>query len=390
MLRHSKYVGRWLAIAVAVGVVCDSTALATKPPKPVTPAYTIVPFVSPFPPTGYSSAGSIVLDLNDCGQAVGCEDYRDANSQTVRQALHLDIATGIYTLLPDDCFAGGVNNLNEIVGVRTLSDGRNIGMFLKSLDALPVDLLPLAASGHTQCEPLAINDAGVVVGYSRNDDGSSASGVVWIVKVEGDAVSVHGPWALPPLAGDARGCAEDLNEVMDGSCQATGESFGATDESYEAVVWTVTVAGTTATSGPAVSLVENHARSVGSGINCFGDACGLVAAGSKSMPFLTPAGQAANLLPVPRNTQYGHALDINNFGEVVGYLVIVIKGGWGEGHYAYLWKDGGMFDLNNLIGRDSGWAHLWGARLINDAGIIAGWGYYQIEQHRGFFLIPNP
>jgi len=386
MLRNLKQLGRWLAIAVAIGLVGCAVALAAKPVKPVTPAYSIVPFVSPFPaPDGYSSARSWVEDLNDCGQAVGVEEFSSGSSPKVYRALHLDIATNIYTLLPDASFARGVNNLDQIVGTRTLSDGRLVGMFWKAPDAAPVDLPPLVAPGHTQSAALAINDAGVVVGVSSNDDRSSASAAVWIVKVEGDAVSVHGPWELPPLDDDARGCAEDLNEVIGGCCQVTGD----TGQSYEAVVWTVFVDGTTATPGPVVSLVENHAWSVGSAINDSGDVCGLVSVDNKSMPFVAPEDQTAQPLPVPRNTEYGHAYDINNLGEVVGTLRILVKGGWFSREFAYLWKDGAMIDLETQIDCDSGWG-LGGAYRINDAGIIAGHGGSLDFQSHGFLLIPNP
>jgi len=381
---------RWLAIAVVVGLVCCAVAPAAKPVKPVTPAYSIVPFVSPFAaPDGYNSVGSTVRNLNDCGQAVGFEAFSDGSSESVYQTLHLDIETEAYTLLPDGCLPSGVNNLNQLVGTRTLSDGRHLGMFLTDPDdTTPDDLGPL--EGHTQSDALAINDAGVVVGYSWNDDGSSASAALWIVKVdEAGGVWRDGPWELPPLAGDARACAVDLNEVIDEPwCQVTGHSFGAADESYEAVVWTVFVNGTTATPGPAVTLVNNNAWSQGGGINDSGDVCGLVDVDGKKLPFLAPAGQTAQPLPVPRNTRYGIASDVNNLGEVVGQLAILLKARY-EAHYAYLWKDGTMIDLETQIDPDSGWDRLWAASCINDPGIIAGCGSFDIA-YRAFLLIPNP
>lgn len=390
MFRSPKHLGRWLAIAVAIGLVGCAVALAAKPPNPVTPAYRIVPFVSPFSPEGCNSVESQVMDLNDCGQAVGFEKFSDGTSPPVYQALHLNIAAGTYTLLADGCLPSGVNDLNQIVGERRLADGRRVGMFLSAPGvAGAVDLPPLARLGHTQSAATAINGDGVVVGYSWNDDETSASAAVWIVRVLGDAVSVHGPWDLPPLAGDARACAEDLNELDGGLCQVTGISFGATDDSYEAVVWTVAVAGTTATPGAAVSLVVNHAWSVGSGINDSGDVCGLVDVDNKAMPFLASAGETAQPLPVPRGTYYGHARDVNNLGEVVGSLDILSKGGWSDASYAYLWKDGEMVNLAKLIDPDSGWGRLRGASVISDAGTIGGYGLFDIGT-RGFLLIRNP
>ena len=37
MFRNLKQMGRWIAIAVAIGLVCSSAALAKKPPKPPPP-----------------------------------------------------------------------------------------------------------------------------------------------------------------------------------------------------------------------------------------------------------------------------------------------------------------------------------------------------------------
>ena len=44
--------------------------------------------------------------------------------------------------------------------------------------------------------------------------------------------------------------------------------------------------------------------------------------GGTRMPFVAPAGQTAQLLPVPRDTHWGVANSINSFGEIVGILEI--------------------------------------------------------------------
>ena len=387
MFGNLKHWGRLLPIALGIWAVCAAAALAA---KPVTPAYTIVPFVSPLPPQGCTSAQSEILDLNDCGQAVGFEEFSDGSSTSVYQALHLDIETKTCTVLTRGRFATGVNKFNQIAGQR-MSDGRSVGMFWKAPDDPdPVDLPPL--SNDTQSWPEAINDAGIIAGVSLDDDHASVNGVVWIVKVgQSGVVSVYGPWQLPPLPGDPQGEGLDLNQVMDGSCQVTGASIGA-DDSREAAVWTVDVDGTVAMPGPAQSLVENGASSLAYGINMFGDACGMVGAGNKSLPFLAPAGLTAEVLPLPRYTQYGRAWDINNFGDIVGQLDIYRVTGWIHGpgnYYAYLWKGDNPIDLNTQIDRESGWGRLLMATAINDAGVIGGLGLFDIPW-RGFVLIPNP
>ncbi len=59
MFGNLKHWGRWLPIALGIWAVCAAAALAA---KPVTPAYTIVPFVSPLPPQGCTSAQSEIQD----------------------------------------------------------------------------------------------------------------------------------------------------------------------------------------------------------------------------------------------------------------------------------------------------------------------------------------
>lgn len=74
-----------------------------------------------------------------------------------------------------------------------------------------------------------------------------------------------------------------------------------------------------------------------------------------------------------------YAQDINNLGEVVGYCET------GAGRRAFLWRDGTMVDLNDLLfSDDSGWV-LQEAIAINDNGDIAGHGTLNGE-HRVFLL----
>ena len=169
-------------------------------------------------------------------------------------------------------------------------------------------------------------------------------------------------------------------------------SSDAGEHVYEAVVWTVDVDpdGTLAQPGPPVGVgslgLLEPTYSQASAINDLGDVCGI----SDRMAFAASAGGTAQPLPVPRNTQWGNATDINNFGEIVGQLDIYKTRGFitGPGNFhPYLWKDGEMIDLETQIDPTSGWDRLWAAHVINDAGVIAGRGRFDVES-RGFVLIP--
>jgi probable HAF family extracellular repeat protein len=68
---------------------------------------------------------------------------------------------------------------------------------------------------------------------------------------------------------------------------------------------------------------------------------------------------------------------------VVGYAY---TSGGDAAHHAFLYSDGVMYDLNNLIPTGSGW-ELLAASGINDAGQIAGWGRHS-GGTRAFLLTP--
>ncbi len=81
-------------------------------------------------------------------------------------------------------------------------------------------------------------------------------------------------------------------------------------------------------------------------------------------------------------TAASRAHAINNPGQVVGYI-------WDEGNYrAFVYADGQMSNLNDLIPADSGWS-LYEANDINDHGQIVGYGYLDGEMH-AFLLTPIP
>ncbi len=282
------------------------------------------------------STRSGVSDLNggtlEEGYAVGWVELAEGNAQ----AVHLDLATGFYTTLSGDgpsTSAGGVNNLNQIVG----KDGA-FGAFWSSPTANPVPLLPLPPttpqpgmeSVSVGSGASAINEDGIVIGGSSelfqvdNGDGTYSfvtlsTGVVWRVVVDSDGIHVDGPRPLLPLNGHVESHAGpgNLNELVDGSAQVAGYSSGP----REAVVWTIGLNpdGTLAPPGTPVSLSPSPSR--GNGINNLGDVCGR----SDKRPFVALAGQDPQTLPVPRNTQDGYADGINDLGEIVGQLEIQKK-----------------------------------------------------------------
>jgi hypothetical protein len=100
-------------------------------------------------------------------------------------------------------------------------------------------------------------------------------------------------------------------------------------------------------------------------------------------------GEGFRSLSLPHRTVGGRSEDINDLNDIVGEVRIkrYPNDGWGTPR-AYLWKSGQPVDLQKQIDKNSGWDVLWNANLINNVGVIAGWGKFDVTD-RGFVMIPN-
>lgn len=85
--------------------------------------------------------------------------------------------------------------------------------------------------------------------------------------------------------------------------------------------------------------------------------------------------------------EWSVARAINNSGQVIGESTLVV----GETlDHAFLWEDGEMHDLNDLIPADSGW-ELTECYDINEQGQIAGSGWIGGEKHAYLLTaVPEP
>ena len=89
------------------------------------------------------------------------------------------------------------------------------------------------------------------------------------------------------------------------------------------------------------------------------------------------------------NKDSSEAIDINDAGTVVGYSYIFAPNdpiNQNQNPRAFVWRNGTMTDLNNLLPANSGWelTVAWG---INNNGQIVGSGNFN-GQYKAYILTP--
>ena len=82
----------------------------------------------------------------------------------------------------------------------------------------------------------------------------------------------------------------------------------------------------------------------------------------------------------------GAASAINDNGQIVG--LSLIGDACGSALHPFLWQEGVMIDLNDVIPEDSGWLYIENAVAINNAGQIVGQGWTEDFHEHAFLLTP--
>jgi probable HAF family extracellular repeat protein len=101
-----------------------------------------------------------------------------------------------------------------------------------------------------------------------------------------------------------------------------------------------------------------------------------------SHPFLWEDGRMLDLGILPGFTA-SDAMDLNESGQVVGYAANADWTAW----RGYLWQDGTMWDLNDVVVSGPSLA-IRGALGINESGQIVGWGKTQSGDFHAILLDP--
>jgi probable HAF family extracellular repeat protein len=141
-----------------------------------------------------------------------------------------------------------------------------------------------------------------------------------------------------------------------------------------------------------LGVLPGETNSAASDINDNGQVCGSSSHQQTTYPFLTVTvpcvwddGDIIELKLLPGYAR-GAASGINNDGQVIGWMKTTLSGGISR---AFIWENGVMTNLNDLIPDGSGWV-LESASDINDAGLIVGTGEAPNGETHAFLLTPIP
>ena len=276
--------------------------------------------------------------INNSGEIVG-------HSGNIAQIYRAGGLTSLGTLVPSDTrsFATSINNDGAIVGYSQTSSTSTRKGFLSTDGS---SLVALAATPGTSLNVAnGINDAGVIVG--QYSSGFTSQG--WILN--GSTLT-----SVPGL-------------VEGGSTSATA---------INSIGWVTGAAATAINQSPTVGYLYDGATitslgtlggtvSNGLSINDLGNIVGSStitgSASSANRAFYYNEGTMINLQAGTVWENFGgYANAINNSNQVVGYFS-------GAGGTAFLWEDGELYDLNDLLESPIG-ATAFTAVDINDQGQI--------------------
>jgi probable HAF family extracellular repeat protein len=305
-------------------------------------------------PGGYESHAFAV---NNKGQIAGTSNsssgYNQAFLYTNGKMIGLGTLGGLVSL------AFGINNKGEVVGQSSTSNN-TVNGFLYDGKSL-IDLGYFQPGGLSYSSAYGINDAGLAVGVMYPNGLQYARGFLYWNRVM---------FTLGPLSG-----ANDSNAYgINNKGQIVGESNGSvvlwnTSNLQVPAVDLGTLAGTT---GSEPFAINDSGQVVGDSGWQDGHTHAFLGSVSDGMTDLGTLGGKSSF-----------ALGINNNGQVVGWSWITDN----SDVHAFLWQNGTMVDINNLISPFAGW-DLGVAYGINDLGQIVGTGTTPTGLTHAFLLTP--
>lgn len=321
------------------------------------PAYTVSD-LGTLPGGSFSSARAI----NASGEIAGAADvapntfvaFRYANGQM----------TSIGTLGGSTAIGLGINIAGKVAGYST--DPNTYRAFLFNGKKMK-DIGDLGGGTATA---YAINGHGDVVGSSATAGGDNDP-FLYSSKTK----TMIDLGNLGPVSPQDWNVASGIND----SGQVTGESWDNNSGGFFAFLWD---------SGRMKNLgTLGGPYSTGNAINQYGQVTGqaYLPGGAEAHAFLWSKGHMKDLGVLPGGPGYSWGLGINSAATVVGYSEL--NSGITYVDHAFVYVGNRLWDLNNLIPRQSGWL-LGVAHAVNDSGAIVGEGTIHGGIH-GFLLTPK-
>ncbi len=328
---------RGLALAALAAVVLTGSAQAAAPLE-----YTL---------TDLGTLGGSVseaYDINNAGQVAG---YATNASQEMRAFVYENGAMkDLGTLGGARSVAWGIGEDGQIVGnSRTASYASKAFLYRDGfMTALP-------GMNGVACD---VNRAGKAVGWASFSGRSRA--VLWSEGIE------------IPL-GTLGGSNSQACRINDNG-QVIGYSLTADDLAVQAFRWSDGVMVPLGTLGGTYTLAY--------GINDAGEAAGTAETPNGEFHAVLWSADGAAIDLGSLGSSEAQAVDINNRGHAVGFASPNRR------YCAFVYRDGVMTNLNDLLPPGSGW-YLEAAQAINDSGQIVGRGW-RGGQQRAFLLTPVP
>lgn len=348
-----------LAVLAAALAAAGSAAAGT-------PLYhlTVVP--------GIPDASSVqAVDINDAGQMVG--GYLDADFNG--RAAFWDTDGSVHALgLPGvgDGFAYALNNQGQIVG--SFMDYVNPTAGLLWNAATPDESTNLGSDPSVNVSPQDINDAGVVVGGFGLPAQSRA--FVW---TQADGLVDYG----------VADSTVEFEQAHWSAVNTSGKLVGGWNVHSSDIHATVGMVGTAIVLP--MSDMAAQLPSTAVGVNAAGIAVGVGLADSH--PDLVPVvfaadGTYSEIAGATLDQESGCAAAINDAGVIVGSAGIGSASGCAPGMQAWVYRDGTVYDLYDVVDDPGIFTRFQIGRAINASGVILGAGVTSDGSTASFVLTP--
>lgn len=372
MFRHTKRTGRWMAIAVAIGLLCSFQALAKKPPPAdETPSYTCVDLLG-LPDPGFLQSDAYSVSEPDADGAlfVAGNSWYSGSFYPV-----------LWSVEADGSFAGPID-LGGPASSReaAVNDAGIVATFSGHVFVPGRDIQQLPAAGGVAAHATAINNSDQIVGWIDYDDEGTryGEGALWTLDefgTPGDPVILdeglqEGVSFIPMDISDTGVMAGDLVHL-----------------GTAAVAW---FEGRVLEIDPLAALPGfdwSQAEGISSDGTWVAGTCSRSEGSVHAFLYSVTTAEMTGLVGLAGEERNSFAWDVNSAGHVVG------ASDTGEGRYsmtAALWRDGQVLDLNKLS--DAGnKVHIDIGTGINNAGQIVGMMRISrpVSEAHGFVMIPN-